>query len=233
MQGDSGLGEATGNRFHALLWSGSAASVVDINPPNYLTSGIQDMSATNQVGYASLDDQNAHAMLWSGTAASAVDLNPANSYFSEATTLFGDTQAGYARRKATGDADHAVLWHGTAASAVDLNPAGFISSHISDNSATTQVESGSLSTNSYHALVWNGSPDNFIDLHSTLDGLIPNLGNSAAICITADGTIIGTAFATGAVSYLVVWTPGEVPEPNSCILAIWALAVILMTRRNG
>jgi hypothetical protein len=233
MQGGRGRGPTTSYHDHAMLWSGTAASAVDVHPSGYFNSDIRDMSATNQVGSASFDDQHPRAMLWSGTAASAVDLNPTGSYFSEANTVFGNTQAGFARSDATGGYEHSVLWHGTAASALDLNPAGFISSLILDNSATTQVGYGSVSIYDVHALAWNGSADNFIDLHSTLSGLIPNLASSYANCISADGTIIGTAGTADAISYLVVWTPSEVPEPSSCIVATCALAVILMTRQKG
>jgi hypothetical protein len=174
-------------------------------------------------------------MLWSGTAASAVDLNPANSISSQGVTVFGDTQAGLARGNAIGSRDHATLWHGTAASAVDLNPAGFISSAVTDNSATTQVGYGYLTPDIFHALAWNGSADSFVDLHSALEGVVPNLGASRADCILPDGTIIGTALtATNeGRDYLVVWTPSEVPEPISCALVAggFFFAALLRKRR--
>ncbi len=73
------IGSVTSGYEHALLWSGTAASAVDLNPSGidlvyaYGISGGQQVgsgygSATGGIIY--------HALLWSGTAASAVDLNP-------------------------------------------------------------------------------------------------------------------------------------------------------------
>ncbi len=60
---------------HALLWTGSAGSVVDLSPANAFDSAALATNGSQQVGYA--DDgvmTFAHAMLWSGTATSGVDL---------------------------------------------------------------------------------------------------------------------------------------------------------------
>src|SRR6185369_12130292 len=35
---------------HALLWSGSASSVVDLNPPGFVVSAASDISGNQQVG---------------------------------------------------------------------------------------------------------------------------------------------------------------------------------------
>ncbi|MGA2440863.1 MAG: PEP-CTERM sorting domain-containing protein [Tepidisphaeraceae bacterium] len=76
-----GYNEFTGESFGgAMLWTGTAASAVDLNPTNL--SGIDDSEAlatngTQQVGFG-YNDYNVWggscALLWSGTAASVVDL---------------------------------------------------------------------------------------------------------------------------------------------------------------
>ena len=62
-----------GNYQHALLWSGTAASAVDLIPSGYNTSAAEDTNGTQQVG--SVFAGHYHAFVWSGTAASAVDLD--------------------------------------------------------------------------------------------------------------------------------------------------------------
>jgi hypothetical protein len=75
------VGDGEGASFfaHALLWSGTADSAVDLNPTNltYITDSIAlGTSGTQQVGWGegSGTGGNSHALLWSDTAASAVDL---------------------------------------------------------------------------------------------------------------------------------------------------------------
>jgi hypothetical protein len=60
---------------HAMLWSGSAESAIDLHPGGvYTSSRALGISDEFQVGYASLPGSD-HAMLWSGSAASAFDLH--------------------------------------------------------------------------------------------------------------------------------------------------------------
>ena len=73
----SANGTTTGNVDHAMLWSGTAASAIDLNPTNlsgFVKSYAVDTANGYEVGYAEPSSNLAHAMLWSGTANSAVDL---------------------------------------------------------------------------------------------------------------------------------------------------------------
>jgi hypothetical protein len=72
---------------HALLWSGSYDSAIDLHPTNLIgiatTSVAYDTNGFQQVGYwlGTATQNNQHALLWSGSANSAVDLHallPAN-----------------------------------------------------------------------------------------------------------------------------------------------------------
>src|SRR3954447_23492481 len=68
--------DAASNRDHALLWTGSAASAVNLNPPSWAASIGTATSGANQVGRGYITfGGNPHAVLWSGTAASYVDLH--------------------------------------------------------------------------------------------------------------------------------------------------------------
>ena len=75
-----GLQDGTGG-YHATMWSGSAASAVDLNPAGYFDSRVTGMTSEFQVGDgwfggpANSNGATRHALLWYGTADSVVDLN--------------------------------------------------------------------------------------------------------------------------------------------------------------
>jgi len=66
---------------HAVMWSGTAGSMVDLNPGGYFDSRVTGMAAEFQVGDgwlggpANTAGAVRHALLWRGSAASVVDLN--------------------------------------------------------------------------------------------------------------------------------------------------------------
>jgi hypothetical protein len=165
----------------AVLWSGTAATAVDLNPtrlPGVLGSGASGISpdGLQQVGnvtYASSSD----AVVWNGTAASAVDLNPSGFGGSIAFGTDGVHQVGQASRGVAGQFHdfHAFLWNGSTASAVDLHPDGFLSSGAVGISGDQQVGSGTIpSANGasplIHALLWRGTASSVVDLNPTALG---------------------------------------------------------------
>src|SRR5437867_4240371 len=82
---------------HALLWSGTAASVVDLNPTGTIGSIAYGVDGSHQVGVKLTDGVHPdHALLWSGTAASVVELNPTGYGTSIAWGVSGSSQAGQA-----------------------------------------------------------------------------------------------------------------------------------------
>jgi hypothetical protein len=60
-----------------MLWNGTAASAVDLNPAGAFSSSAVDVLGSVQVGVAAYESLGDRAMMWTGTAASAVDLHPA------------------------------------------------------------------------------------------------------------------------------------------------------------
>jgi hypothetical protein len=124
VSGDSQVGYAfnieTGGDRHAMLWHGSAASAVDLNPPGFQNSRAADVSDGIQVGFG-FSSTAVHALLWHGTAASAVDLNPSGFTTSIANGVAGDLQVGSASGPTAPNHGHAMLWSGAATSAVDLH----------------------------------------------------------------------------------------------------------------
>ncbi len=142
------------SRTHALLWKGTADSVVDLHPTSFAGvthSSALSVSGSQQVGSAYGDAVPEHAFLWNGSAASAVDLHPtslAGFAVSRAYRTNGSQQVGAAAAQIIYDYDdattnyHAMVWSGTADSAVDLHallPPGFIASLAYDIDANGNI----------------------------------------------------------------------------------------------
>jgi uncharacterized membrane protein len=145
---------------HALLWSGTAGSAVDLNPAGVDNSYAYATGGTRQVGYGSgtATGFNAHALLWSGTAASTIDLNPTGFGYSYALGTNDAQQVGFGSGFATGNNNHALLWSGTAGSLVDLGallPAGtFLTSIATTVSGNTIYGYATDTAGNYHAIAW-------------------------------------------------------------------------------
>jgi hypothetical protein len=115
---------------HAMLWAGTAASYVDLNPVGYVASEALATNGTQQGGWA-YNATSQHAALWSGTPDSFVDLNPLAYNDSRITALTATQQVGdgwVGPMGFPGSVRHALVWTSTAESVVDLNqflPAGY------------------------------------------------------------------------------------------------------------
>jgi hypothetical protein len=119
VSGGNQVGFGRGPEFgggHALLWNGTAKSVVDLNPAGVQGSVAFGVSGGRQVGFGEgpVFGGYAHAFLWSGTAASVVDLHPYLSglglaFTSSYATAIADNVAivGYPRISFH---DYAVMW---------------------------------------------------------------------------------------------------------------------------
>src|SRR6516164_4460025 len=71
-------------QYHALLWRGSAGSLVDLHPAGYNGSIAYAADGNVQAGSAWTSGIGSHATIWSGSASSVVDLNPPGTTGSEA-----------------------------------------------------------------------------------------------------------------------------------------------------
>ncbi|MFQ5491602.1 MAG: kelch repeat-containing protein [Phycisphaerae bacterium] len=136
---------------HAVNWTGTSASYVDLHPTGYATSMISGAGDGQAVGTA-----DSNAGLWVNTADAFVDLNPAGAASSSAVTAHQGLQAGSAFSSA-------ALWAGTPESYFDLGafvPAGFSSSAAEDfemapDGTVTVVGYGfNTLTGRNEALVW-------------------------------------------------------------------------------
>lgn len=143
---------------HALLWTGTAASVVDLSAG---PAGIGYATATDgaqQVGVVS-GAIGGDAALWSGTAASFVNLNPSGYDQSYALGVYGGLQVGYGNPH--GSTFNALLWRGTASSVTVL------AAHA-EAMGISRGQVVGLTGNTpraQDAAIWNlGTPGSFLDV---------------------------------------------------------------------
>lgn len=220
---------------HALLWRGSAASVVDLHPSGFTYSEAVGVSGGQQVGDAHIIrplesvalprlSDIIHALLWRGSAASVVDLNPSGFTDSEAHGISGGEIVGWGDVIAPDDTGilHALLWHGTATNVVDLHPRGFDSSEANGTNGTEQVGWGlscwsgggelrACATAARHALLWYGSAATVVDLHAFLPS---DFVQSEALGIDSSGVVLGYAkrWEDGTEdSHYFLWVPTKKP----------------------
>lgn len=153
---------AYGNKFHALLWSGSS-SAINLTPAGFAASEPGSTNGVVQVGHgAPSAGGNDHALLWNNSN-TAVDLHPAGYQMSVAVAASGSQQVGYGFHPSLGY--RALLWSGNN-TPIDLTPPGFISTFPRGTDGVQQIGQGhSASTgNRTHALLWSGT-NSVIDLN--------------------------------------------------------------------
>jgi hypothetical protein len=194
---------------NAALWTGSAASWVNLNPPPTLgynhSSVAYGVGEGQQVGYVVAVGGVISAALWTGSAATWVNLHPPGTYNSTAFGAGGGQQVGLVRPVA-GGVLVASVWTGSAATWVNLHPAGAFSSLAADAAGGQQV--GHFVTGGGHrAALWTGSAASLVDLHTFLPATFTN---SRAKSISVDGGfthIAGYGFNTATFrDEAVIWT---------------------------
>lgn len=242
--GISSLGGFT----QATLWTGTAASAVNLNPAGFETSVATGTDGTRQAGTAwngSGFSAVTHAGMWSGTAASWVDLHPASGALYSSGVAISGTQVGGLIRTTQGD--RAVLWNGTAESMVNLHPDGTGISEITGVANGYQVGraviGGSLQVGgapgtwiggSSHAYLWQGSSGSAFDLHGLLpSGFISSFASDVSlflgnVYITGYGYNVSNARIE---AFMIQGPANAVPEPAS-IAALGAGAIALLRRRK-
>jgi hypothetical protein len=193
-------------QYHGILWTGTAASAIDLTPAGSTDSNVAAVNGNQQVGQV-----NGHAGLWRGTAASFLDLHTPSLFSSSAALNTNGSQQvghGFVILNPNLGTFHAALWNGTAASAVDLNPAGFKFSRALGTNGLAQVGWGrpEVLTGSSHALMWTGSASSGMDLHALLPAAFAN-GESIASSVDAAGNIFGIASDNSGRYHAVQWSP--------------------------
>jgi hypothetical protein len=176
MSGDqqTGFAEIGGIR-RAGVWTGSAASWVDLNPAGSVESYAFAASPGRQFGYARIGNIR-RAGSWSGSAATWIDLNPAGATESQVYGANHEFQVGYAVTRLK---IRATLWSGSASSCVDLSQylsptfRNSLATSVTSDEANTYVSgyAFSPSTLSYQAVLWtrpnaSGNGCDFIDFNN-------------------------------------------------------------------
>jgi hypothetical protein len=232
-------GESTINGMtRASLWTGTAASWVDLSPAGSVYSRAFGVYGGQQVGHADfLVDSppnvfpvaQSRAGVWSGTASSWVSLHPADAALSIAWGTSGNQQVGHA---AINGNDHAGLWSGTAASWVDLHPAGATRSVAFATSGTQQVGYAIVNGVTRPSL-WSGTADSWVDLSSFLTGSWGS--DTIAQSIWTDGStvyIAGYGFNNLTQRReALLWTQ-VIPAPSAVALLGLGGPVVLQRRRR-
>lgn len=205
------VGYTVGDTPHALLFSGSAESRLDLNPPGAAASYAWGVGDAQQVGRASIDGMW-RAMLWTGSASSAVDLS--GGIASSALGCRHGQQVGaVASNPYDNRTNRACLWRGTAASRVDLHPAlpEFVWSYCTGTNGYQQVGVGVGTDGVYHALAWSGTAGSAINLQKSLPS---DTVYSTANAIDEFGNIVGWATRSDGVPFAVLWKPVPGIIPN-------------------
>ena len=151
----TGLGAACCSN-HALLWSGTAESVVDLHPVSgYDTTSANAVNGGQQVGWGDASGLS-RALLWTGSPQSVVTLHPNGARETAAVAVANGWQVGWGT---TADGStHALLWNGTAESVVDLHaflPTGYTRSDASGIDASGNIIGSATDANGvWHAILW-------------------------------------------------------------------------------
>ena len=210
---------------HAVKWSGSSTTMVDLQPSGYNFSYCTGEDNGEQGGFAEQQSYAvtaSHAMLWHGTS-TPVDMHPAlGTFYSRIRGVKSGEQVGYVSGLAYPFGDYsgyhttskAVVWHETAASAVSLHPLGWDASEALATNGTQQGGWAYSLAAGEHAMLWTGTPESGVDLHPA--------GYTSSRITGIFGTTqvgegwVGVPFAVGSVRHALAWTgtPESVVDLN-------------------
>ena len=187
-----------GNAGDAMLWTGTAASAVNLAPSGSFASRARNVQNGRQVGYVT-PVSAAHAGYWLGSAGSWVDLNPVNATESMAFDVEGNVMVGEAR---INNLTRAGLW--------DLGTGSFTSFHVVPPTGPAPTSStiyatdglqhggGEVIGGSQHAFLWGATPASWVDLH-------PAAASASFVLDVHAGQQVGRAYI-GGVEHASLWT---------------------------
>ena len=141
---------------HAIMWSGTAASALDLTPANATSASAYGLDSSVEVGCGIVSPATtSHALLWKGTAASMKDLNPTGFIDSCARAVRNGVEVGYGHVSST--VLHALVWTGSAKSAVDLQlslPSTYSQSEAFTLDSHGNIIGAAFSTTGWHGVMW-------------------------------------------------------------------------------
>jgi hypothetical protein len=147
----------------ALLWTGTAASAVELHPAGFISSVASGTDGASQVGWGMpAGTTETHALLWRSSAASAVDLHPPGFTETFALMVRNGRQVGHGLGPMTQGLRHALLWRGSPASLEDLHvflPEGYVeSAALNVDQHGNVVGHATTAQGHYHAVLWQRLP---------------------------------------------------------------------------
>ncbi len=208
VQAGFGRGTLTGDGVHALLWSGTANSVIDIHPLGiYEPTGVPfsgsflyGAGGGQQVGFVIAGQQDV-ATVWSGTSASAVFLGTPDMVTSQALGTDGVRQVGQARINDpfNGLVTHAFAWSGTAESATDIHPDFAFESFANRVRGNMAAGTAASPDGFYNAVLWTSiSPPIAVNLHP--------LDYFETVATDVNGTqVVGYGYPDGSPNHALLW----------------------------
>ena len=187
-----------------------------------ITAG-EDVSLGATDGTRLAGSVGGRAALWPAIDAAPIDLATEAMPASELRALDDSLQIGYAFGH---DSARAVIWNGTPESLRDLTPEGFAEARAFDGAHGFQVgfvrarqaTPSGLAAFDDRAVIWNGSPDRWLDLNAVLPPPF-NASTAWAIQFTRDSVLI-----CGEAKEVEVSDPGTARESHGiarCQAVLW------------
>ena len=241
-----GSGTATSGDSHALLWTGSTTTAIDLNPTNLANiessqataiSGTSGASVTVGIGFT--PSGVAHALLWNNTSASAIDLTGSlTTAVAEGVSGTGSTSVTVGYGLGSDNSFHALLWTGASSTAQVLVSTGFSSTFaygVSGTGASSRtVGYGVDSQSNSHALLWIPSSASAIDLDQYLPtNFTSTYTSTVAQGVDSHGDIVGQGTDNQGHTAAFILNLGTAPEPGSVALLVpGALLPLLALRKR-
>lgn len=159
----------SGGSSHALLWSGTPESLIDLHPPEWPASFATGVAGGWQSGYVERigPHYTLRAAIWNGTRDSMVLLHPSGweNGNSQALGISLTDQVGWINPDPR-DLRLAARWQGTPDSMVLLHPGvNYLTSTAYDTDGEQQVGVAiNYTDQSQRPALWYGTPESFVDL---------------------------------------------------------------------
>ncbi len=190
-----------GSNYHAVRWTGSPGSLIDLNPIGATASRALGSWGSRQVGVATFGFTE-NAALWTGTAASFLNLHPATGYSSsEAWAIKGDLIVGGVDLSTSGPA-YAARWtmtSPTTATFDEMHPGpAYMNSFALGTDGISAVGQATTTGGATHAAHWVLTSEFFTDLNPS--------GSSYSVARDVEGLVQIGEVNVGSAPHAAMWT---------------------------
>jgi hypothetical protein len=179
------------NASHAALWSGSAASFVDLHPAGATSSGVNGVSGGQQVGSTTIFGSTL-ATVWSGTAAGVQYLTS-----TETSLAYCISNGMIGGAYGTSSANQACHWIGTTRTP---DSGGSVVLGVDNPNRVGSVRTGSFPLFGSNAVMWSGSSTSAVSLHPA------GAFNSSATGVSGNQQVGRVSFQQFGTNRAALWT---------------------------